>query len=61
MDKTFLIFNFLNTHNFVSSPLEKYYQLHDFENSKKKYHLKKDYFCIWVMKIILKLFEKKSP
>jgi hypothetical protein len=60
IEKTFLIFQFLNTHNFVSTPLQKYYQLNEFDNSKKLYHLKRDHFCIWVMKIILHLCEKKS-
>lgn len=60
MEKTFLIFQFLNTHTFVSSPFQKYFQLYEFESSKNNYHLKRDYFCIWVLSIILRVCEKKS-
>ena len=60
MEKTFLIFQFMNTHNFVSSPLQKYFELYEFENSRKIYHTKKDHFCIWIMNIIIRLCEKKS-
>ncbi len=60
MEKTFLIFKILNTHNFVCSPLQKYYEVNEFVNSKKLYQLKRDNFCIWVLGIILSLYEKRS-
>ena len=34
--------------------------MYGFEGSRKLYQRKKDIFCIWVLKIIVKICEKKS-
>lgn len=60
MDKTHMILQLINTHNFVSAPLQKYYQLEEYQDERRYYQHKKDYFCVWVMNIILRLCEKKS-
>lgn len=58
--KTFTILNLICCYNFVSSPLLKFYQLDEYRGSRKGYQAKKDYFCLWVLNIILNECQRKS-
>ena len=60
MEKTYTLLNLITSHNFVSTALTKYYQLDETKNYRKEYQNKKDYFCTWVLQIIVKLCQKKS-
>ena len=44
----------------MSCPLLKYYQLDQYKDSRKSYQTKKDYFCLWVLTIILNECQSKG-
>lgn len=53
LEKTYVLLNLLCSHNFVSWPLLKYYQLDQYRGSRQHYQAKKDSFCLWVLGIVL--------